>query len=103
LENDLRSFFEIKLFIFARTFDIRLLEFGNNRPSESRADQIPAEIGRNPAMLRSRQDLAKMAGIRPDLAKMVGIWPDLDGSGHWSGQIWPDPEEFGRNPAKHAL
>jgi hypothetical protein len=58
------------------------------------ADQIPAETGWNPAMVRSRPDLAKMARIQPlirsdlgkmaeirlDLAKMVGIQPDLTGS-----------------------
>jgi hypothetical protein len=42
---------------------------------------------------------------------MAGIQPDLDRSGHRSGRIWPkwqgscrilpDPEEFGRNLAKH--
>jgi hypothetical protein len=37
-------------------------------------DQIPAETARNPAMVKSRLYLAKMAGIRPNLI----------GSGHWS-------------------
>jgi hypothetical protein len=75
------------------------------------ADQILGEYGRNPAMVRSRPDLAKMAGIQPDLAKMVGIRQDLDGFGHWSDRIWPkwlgsgriwmdsvtDPAGFGQN------
>jgi len=50
------------------------------------ANQISVEIGRNPAMVRTRSDLAKMPrirsdltgfGHRPDLAKMAGILLDL--------------------------
>jgi hypothetical protein len=39
------------------------------------ADQIPAESGWNPIMVRSRPNLAKMAGIRPDLIGSGRIWP----------------------------
>jgi hypothetical protein len=90
-----KSFSEIKRFILTSTFDIQLPEFDNGQSSESRrhrnlatsgrrnpatsdhrrwmpADQIPAEFGSNPAMVKSRPDLAKMARIRPD----------LDGSNH---------------------
>jgi hypothetical protein len=76
-----KSFSEIKLSVLAHMFNIQLLESGNGRSSESRrhrnpatsghrrqmpADQIPAESGRNPAMVKS----------------FGQIWPDLDGSGH---------------------
>jgi hypothetical protein len=45
-----KSFFEIKLFVLARTFDIRLFEFGNGRSSESRLGLNPATSShRNPA------------------------------------------------------
>jgi len=92
---------KIKLFVFARTFDIRLPEFGNARSLESKrhwnlatsdrqnpatsghrhqmpTDQIPAETGRNPAgsdRIRPliRPDLAQMAWIRPDLTRSKGV------------------------------
>jgi hypothetical protein len=54
MENDLR-FFEIKCFVPVRMFDIRLLEFGNSRLSESSRRQNPATSG--------HQELAG-AGIR---------------------------------------
>jgi hypothetical protein len=44
--------------------------FGHRR--RMLADNIPAETGRNPALVRSQLDLGKMARIRPDLT----------GSGH---------------------
>jgi hypothetical protein len=103
-----KSFSEIELFVLARTFEIRLPESCIGRSSESRGH-------RNLAMVRSRPDLAKMAGsdriwmepagfgwnrplirprVRPILAKMVGIRPVLTGfGGIW--QFWP-------NSAKHA-
>jgi hypothetical protein len=108
-----KSFSEIKLFILARTFDIRLPESGNGWSSESRctgirplkycqrqnpatsghrhrmlADQISAEIGRNLATVRSGPNLAKMARIRLDLTRSGGVRPEFG--------------YFSRNPAKHA-
>jgi hypothetical protein len=92
-----KSFFEIKLFVLTCMFDMRLLESSNGQSSESGNIQPPkycrrrnpatsghgcrrpAETGWNPATVRSRPDLAKMAGfdrIRPLIP------PDLDGSGH---------------------
>jgi hypothetical protein len=40
------------------------------------ADQIPTEFGRNPDMVRSWPDLAKMAGIRSDMTGSGGVLPD---------------------------
>jgi hypothetical protein len=40
------------------------------------ADQILAESGRNPAMVKSRPDLAKMAGIRLNLTGSGGVLPE---------------------------
>jgi hypothetical protein len=40
-----KSFYEIKLFIFARTFDIRLPESGNDWSLESRRRRNPAISG----------------------------------------------------------
>jgi hypothetical protein len=121
-----KSFFEIKLFILVRTFDIQLPNSGNSRLSESRK-QHPATVaeadipdsGWNPAMVRSLPDLAQMAGIRPfiqldlakmtrirpfiqlDLAKMARIQPNLDGSSHLSNQIRRSSAKPARqNPAK---
>jgi hypothetical protein len=94
-----KLFSEIILFVIARSFDIWLLKSDNSRSSEIRrhgnpassrhrnnagcrmpVDQILAEYGRNPAMVRNRSDPAKMVRIRLDLI----------GSGHWSDWIWPN-------------
>lgn len=106
-----KLFSEIILFVLARTFGIRLSEFGNGRSSEFKrhrnlttsshrlrmsTDQIPVKTGRNPAMVRTRPDLAKMAGIRPNLSKMAKIRPDLTGFGHWSDRIWQKWQGSGR-------
>jgi len=40
-----KSFSEIILFVFSRTFDIRLSEFGNSRLSQSRRHRNPATSG----------------------------------------------------------
>jgi hypothetical protein len=66
-----KSFFKIKLFVLARTFDILLLESCHGRSSDSRRhwnlatsdhrNIADAGIRRHPARISS--DLAKMAGI----------------------------------------
>jgi hypothetical protein len=109
-----KSFFEIKLFILARTFDNRLPESSNSRSSESKWHRNPATSGHwNIAGARIRRHLVTVAECRltrfrpwskacqiwpklSDLAKMARIRPDLTGFGQnvrdpkWiSGQIWP--------------
>jgi hypothetical protein len=79
-----KSFSEIKLLVLACMFHIRLPESSNVQSSESRrrrnsttsghrrrmsTDQIPAEIGRNLAMVKSRPDLAGIQQFWPDPAK----------------------------------
>jgi hypothetical protein len=113
---DPKSFFEIKLFVFAHTFDIRVLESGNDRSSESSGTEVrlhpTAGIRQNPATFARCQ--RKLAGIRPwsevsriDLAKMARIRPDLDGpaidpAGFCQNGLNPvGSDRTWRNPAKH--
>jgi hypothetical protein len=87
-----KSFFEIKLFVFTQCliFDcwtptmvcrqnpgglgigqhpatriLPALESGHR--FRMPVDQIPAKIGQNPAMVRSRLDLARFGGVRPNM------------------------------------
>jgi hypothetical protein len=85
-----KSFFEIKLFVLALTFDIRLSESGNGWSSKFRPGQNPASSGHRNTVV---------AGIRPPSPDTVK--PD-------SGQNWPESGhdqnpagsgQNGRNPA----
>jgi hypothetical protein len=70
-----KSFFEIKLFIFPRTFDIRFSESGNDQSSKSNRQNLATEIL---PMLES-DDIRPSS---PDSAKMTDIRLDLNGYGH---------------------
>jgi hypothetical protein len=68
--------------------NIRLPEYCRRRNPTTSGHRLRMPADQISAMVRSRPDLAKVAGsdrIRPDLAKMAGIRPD--------------PEESGWNPA----
>jgi hypothetical protein len=98
-----KSFSEIILFVFSRTFDIRLSESGNSRSSESKRHRNPATSGYQNNAGAGIQPPSPDAGgpnssriwpksghgqkpagfdpIREDLAKMAGIRLDMTGSG----------------------
>jgi hypothetical protein len=61
-------------------FDIRSSESNRRRSLATSGLWNLAGASKILAMVRSRLDPAKMAGIRPDLAKMTGIRSDLTGS-----------------------
>jgi hypothetical protein len=87
-----KSFFEIKLFVLAHTFYIRLLKSSNSRLSESRRH-------RNPAISSHRNPDAD----GPDSGRIWWIWPKWPGSGRiwpkWpgSGWIWRSPDGIWSN------
>jgi hypothetical protein len=78
-----KSFFEIKLFVLTRTFDIRLLESDNCWSSKSKRHQNLATFSRrNTADAGIRRHPATVARCRrtrftPDLVKMAGIQLEL--------------------------
>jgi hypothetical protein len=105
-----KSFFEIKLFIFTRTFDTRLPKPGNGQSSESGWHWNPANI-RPPEYCRRgnpatsdhrRQNGQKPVGSGQNGRNLVGsdriCMDQATDPGHF-GRIWRDPEESGRNPA----
>jgi hypothetical protein len=92
LKNDLRfkSFFKIKRFVLAHTFDIRLSEFSNSRSSKSSQRRNPATSGhweptgariwRHPvavagAMVRSQLDLARIQSALAGSGRISCKWP----------------------------
>jgi hypothetical protein len=80
-----KSFFEIKLFVLVRTFDIQLLEFGNGRnPRGTGIRQHPAtEILPAPESCDIWPPSPDAGG--PDANRN---WPE-SGHGQEAGWIWP--------------
>jgi hypothetical protein len=69
-----KSFFEIKLFVLARTFDIRLSEFSNCRLSESSRRQSPTTfVHLKPASAGIQENSATVTRFRPKLARIFPV------------------------------